>query len=86
MKDELSFVGAGSEALAAQVVAYKTLGINKKMAMMCMKELSRRRIELGEDFDFEGYIETEMKKIPEIPKIDFAKIGQTVNSMKPTNE
>lgn len=83
IKPELSLIGAGSEVLAAQVIAYRALGINKKLAMICMAELSRRRIELGEEFDFESYIESEIKKIPEIPKMDLIKLGQTVHSMKP---
>ncbi len=52
-----------SPNLAAQIVAYKTIGYNKKIAMICMHELARRR-DLGEEFNYEEYIDIEIKKIP----------------------
>lgn len=61
---------AQSEALAAHVVLYKVLGLYKDSALACMAELARRR-KNGEDFDYENFIEVEIKKLPKIPPIDF---------------
>lgn len=52
-----------SPALAAQVVVYRSLGLNKETAMLCMAELDRRRL-AGDQFDFSFFIEEELKKIP----------------------
>jgi hypothetical protein len=50
-----------------------------------MSELSRRR-NLGEEFEFENFIETELAKIPKIENIDLVKISnnikQNVKSLK----
>lgn len=54
-----------SESLASYIVAYKYLNINKDFAVFCMNELSRRR-NLGEDFDFESFIEDKLKSLPKI--------------------
>lgn len=60
---------APSESLAAQVIATRTLNIDRTFALWCMQELGRRR-KLGEEFDFEGYIEEKINKIPKLdPKI-----------------
>lgn len=67
-----------SERLAAQVVLYKTLGLQKDLALICMAELSRRR-GLGEDFDFETFIEQEIKKIPPIPELNLEDSYKKVN-------
>lgn len=62
-----------SDALAAYVVAYRALGVNKELAVACMEELVKRR-QNGDNFDFESYIETETAKI-KLPKgIDYAKM------------
>jgi hypothetical protein len=55
-----------SKALAAQIVVYRTLGLNKEEAITCMSELSRRR-ESGDEFHYEDFIDAEIKKMPEIP-------------------
>jgi hypothetical protein len=51
------------EALAANVVVYKSLGIYKDFAIKCMEELAKRKA-LGNTFDYEKFIEDELKKIP----------------------
>lgn len=61
-----------SEELAAHVVVYKSLNIGKEFALFCMMELARRR-SLGDDFNFEKYIEVEVEKIP---KVNFLNISQ----------
>lgn len=69
---------ADSAALAAHVVLYKSLGLFKASAMICMSELLRRR-SLGENFDFETFIDLELNKIPKIPPIDFTAIKGLLN-------
>ena len=56
---------AAQEDLAAYVVVYRTLGINKQLAIDCMIELANRKI-TGSDFDYEKFIDDEVKKIPKI--------------------
>jgi hypothetical protein len=52
-----------SEDLAAQVVLYRSLKINKELSTKCMIELAKRR-EAGDQFDFESFIEQELNKLP----------------------
>ncbi len=59
-----------SEALAAQIVAYRSLGFGKQISVMCMEELGRRRA-AGDVFDFETFIETEVKKVPQLDPNQF---------------
>ena len=66
-----------SETLAAHVVIYKTLNMDKEIALLCMKELAHRR-ELGEDFDYETYIEEEIKKIPKMRDINLPEMGKKI--------
>lgn len=51
------------EALAANVVVYKSLGLHKDFAIKCMEELAIRRSK-GDTFDYDKFIEDELKKIP----------------------
>lgn len=68
-----------SEDLAAHVVAYRSLGIDKKFALVCMAELARRR-ELGEDFNFEDFIDQETKKMPKMHDLDLVKQAASINN------
>lgn len=72
-----------SKLLAAHVVIYRTLGINKEFAVACMEELVRRR-GLGDDFDYENYIELEIAKIPKIDETssELARQIQNINSFR----
>jgi len=54
-----------SETLAAHIVIYKTLNIDRETALLCMAELGRRRM-LGDEFDYETFIEVEVAKVPKI--------------------
>jgi hypothetical protein len=54
-----------SETLAAHIVIYKTLNIDRETALLCMAELGRRRA-LGDEFDYETFIEAEVEKIPKV--------------------
>lgn len=58
---------SSSKALAARIVVYRSLGIDKEDSLLCMKELAARRAE-GEDFDYESFIEEELKKMPKSEK------------------
>lgn len=53
------------EALAAQVVVYRALGINKQLAIQCMQELQYREKQPGYSFNYSEYIEIELKKFPQ---------------------
>ena len=52
-----------SEALAAMVVAYRSLGLFKDQAKEAMSELAKRQDE-GDDFDYESFISQKMKDVP----------------------
>lgn len=62
-----------SETLAAHVVVYRALKINKDIALACMKELAKRK-EDGDDFDFETYIEDELAKVPKPKTMNYAQM------------
>jgi len=70
-----------SETLAAYVVMYKSLNINKELALKCMKELVKRR-EFGENFDYEAYIEKHLKEIPKMKGTNIAAIGKSVMNFR----
>lgn len=52
-----------SPALAAHVVVYRTLGLNKELAIASMSELLRRQ-QQGDSFDFDTFIQAEVAKVP----------------------
>jgi hypothetical protein len=54
---------AGSKNLAGYVIAYRLLGVYKELSILCMEELMNRRAN-GDIFDFEEYIENELKDAP----------------------
>lgn len=79
-KNEIS-----SEVLAAQIIAYRALGMDKDVSILAMQELAQRRLN-GDSFKFEEFIESEIAKIPKIPTLDFKKLTgdlslQTLSSM-----
>lgn len=76
---KLSAMGqAESAGLAAHVVLYKSLGLFKASALICMSELHRRR-SLGESYDFESFIDAEVSKLPKVQPIDFTVIKGLMN-------
>lgn len=75
----LSIGFSTSETLAAYVVIYKALNMDKELALLCMKELAVRR-ELGQDFDYESYIEEELSKFPKMRGINLPDIGRKIIS------
>jgi hypothetical protein len=53
---------ASNEFLAANIVAFRVLGMNKKLSIACMEELARRKTELNSEFNFEEFITKEIAK------------------------
>jgi len=74
---ELS-LNSSSEVLAAHIVAYKVLGLNKEFAVFCMQELANRRGK-GDTFDFESYIELNVQKMPKPVPMDLKKMSGLMN-------
>lgn len=75
----LSIPFASSTSLAASVVVYRALGIDKEMSVLCMKELARRRWD-GSDFNYEDYIESKLKEMPQQNNMDLVKVSQDVHT------
>lgn len=71
---------ASSKVLAAHVVVYRTLGIEKDFAIACMEELVRRRA-AGDDFDYEVFIDEEVKKIPKIDDESMAALSRQIHNI-----
>jgi hypothetical protein len=57
-----------SKKLCQIIVSNRYLNMNKDLAILAMQELSKRR-QLGDDFNFEEFIE---KSLEELPKINFS--------------
>jgi hypothetical protein len=78
-----------SKILASYVVVFRLLDINKELAIFSMEELDRRRI-AGDDFDYESYIDEELKNSPPSKlgpkeKMNFGQIFKSINSMMGKN-
>jgi hypothetical protein len=54
-----------SEKLCEIIVCDRYFGCFREIAVICMEELANRR-GAGNDFNFEEYIETAFKKLPEL--------------------
>ena len=54
-----------NEVLAAQVVAYRALGVQKNLAIIAMDKIKKRK-NAGDVFDFDSFITSELNKIPKI--------------------
>lgn len=52
-----------NETLAAIIISYRVLGLNKDKAKNAMKIILKRN-ENGENFDYNSYIKNNMAKIP----------------------
>jgi hypothetical protein len=77
MMDEIDLSKHPVKVLAANVVTYRALGINKQLAMLCMQELASRR-KNGEEFDYESYIDEEVAKMPKTSNMDLNKLLEQV--------
>lgn len=56
-----------SQKLSEMIVSVRYFKLDQEISILCMKELSDRRI-AGEIYSFEEYIE---KSLLELPKLDF---------------
>jgi len=54
-----------STNLCDVIITFRYLGVFKARAIACMKELAQRRAN-GDTFEFEEYIQTQMKTMPNI--------------------
>lgn len=54
-----------SQKLSEMIVCDRYLGFSKDVAILCMEELSKRR-QLGDQFDFESFIENSLKDLPKL--------------------
>lgn len=63
-----------AEKLSDIVIANRYLGLFKELAVAAMQELSKRR-ESGDDFEYEKYID---KNVKDLPKLDFEVPGMDV--------
>jgi hypothetical protein len=78
-EEKKKILNCTSETLAAYVVIYKALNIDKERAILCMQELVKRRKD-GEDFDYESFIETEKEKLPKMRGINLPELGKKIIS------
>lgn len=71
---------AKNEALCAQVIIYKALGIHKQSAIQCMEEIAKRKSD-GDSFEFEKFIDEELAKFPKFVE-DEKNPGLFINMIK----
>lgn len=64
MKNNVPISERSSKTLAAQIVAFRVLGLNKEDAILAMEELHKRKIN-GDDFDYNKYIDDKIKETPQ---------------------
>jgi len=69
---------APSKVLAAHVVLYRGLKMEKELALLAMHELSKRKV-AGDDFDFEAYIKEELDKLPKRTEMDLTNVMKGIN-------
>lgn len=72
-KQIASIATTPSDALAAQVVLYRAVGLNKDIAMLCMAELVKRR-NIGDEFDYESFISSHLETMPKPKNMDYLKL------------
>lgn len=69
-----------SESLAAKIVSYRILKINKEEAKDAMKELLKRKIS-GDNFDYNSYIKEKIDLIPK-PTVGTDQLNILKNTLK----
>jgi len=69
-----------SKSLAAYIVLYRTLGMHKDLALICMQELCVRRGN-GDNFEYEKFIDEEIAKVPKPSNIGLDGIMSLVGSL-----
>lgn len=70
-----------NELLAVNVVVYRTLHINKELAVQSMIELTKRR-ERGDSFNYEEFIENKIKEMPKVDDKQLKSIASSINLFK----
>jgi hypothetical protein len=68
-----------SETLCAHIVAYKFLGVNRQMAIKCMQEIALRKNK-GDVFDYDGFINEELRKLPKPTNMDHKSLLSVFSS------
>jgi hypothetical protein len=63
-----NLVNYNSHKLCEMIACHRYLGFNQEVAIMCMEELSNRRVN-GDSFDFESYIE---QCLADLPPLNFS--------------
>lgn len=69
-----------NEVLAAHIVTFRHLGINKELAIASMQILAQRKKE-GSDFDYQSYIEEKLAEAPS-PQMDEKQKSAIQNIIK----
>jgi hypothetical protein len=77
MAEAIRLDDKSSETLAAIVLAFRVLGINRDDAAKAMQILSQRRAD-GEEFDYEQFIKDHMEKVP---KVNHQQTFQTIKQI-----
>lgn len=54
-----------TEKICEMIVCDRYFGFEEKVSSICMEELAKRRL-AGDDFDFENYIDSAYKTLPEL--------------------
>lgn len=67
-----------SEQLCLIVVAHRSFGFNKDMAIQAMKELDYRQLN-GDTFDFKSYIEKTLSTLPKPDTKDIEKFTESAS-------
>lgn len=70
-----------SKALAMHVVMYRLFGIDKEFSLLCMLELSNRRQFDFDNFEYESFIDSEVKKINITPQLSTSNITNAILSI-----
>ena len=70
-----------SVKLCDLIILYRYLGLYKALYTASMEELAQRRIN-GDDFDFETYIDDNLKDLPEIKINILPDLSQVLNQVK----
>lgn len=70
-----------NEALAAIVISYRALGVNRDKAIAAMEELAYRRLK-GNTFDYEAFIANKLSEIPKPVPANISQFLQLIHSFK----
>lgn len=80
MTDNIDVKKITSKVLAIRVVLYRVFGMDKELSLLCMKELAVRR-ENGDNFNYENFIDEEIKKFPKPNTINLSKVIKSMRKV-----